>query len=45
VGAQPRSFFYARPILLLPAFDGFFVPFQSPPFRFLQALTQIVQPI
>ena len=37
------AFFYARPVFLLPAFDGFLVPFQSPPFRFLHAPSQAVQ--
>ncbi len=37
------AFFYARPVLLFPAFDGFLVPLQSPPFRFLHAPTQTVQ--
>ena len=37
------AFFYARPVLPLPARDGFFIPLQGAPFRFLHAPPQAVQ--
>jgi hypothetical protein len=37
------AFFYARPVLLFPAFDGRLIPLQSAPFRFLHAPPQAMQ--
>jgi hypothetical protein len=37
------AFFYARPVVLLAVLDGFLVPFQGTPFRFLCAPPQAVQ--
>ena len=31
-----QRFFYPRPVFLFPALDGFFIPLQRAPFRFLQ---------
>ena len=37
------AFFYARPVLLLPALDLVFIPLHSAPFRFLHAPSEAVQ--